>query len=221
MMRKSWLAAAIVLVSAVIVASALGDFSRDAARSAAKATSNPKAVGIKVHGQWTLQVRTPAGRVVRTERFHNELLGGSSMLSRFLDRSESVGRWQIVLQGSDQPCISTQFSQPAVCLSTEPDAYSPDIGHAFKNLAISRLGPTGGETGIRLAGTVIADRDGTISQVYTEQLPCAGTVAPSNCQTVDTVIYGRAFTYRTLASSVDVLAGQQVLATVDLTFTSA
>src|SRR5205085_384217 len=133
MKKKLSLAA---LAGAAVAAAALGAFAlaHHGSRAVAKAApADPNAVGVEVHGRWTLQVRSPAGRVVRTYRFHNDLY--------------------------------------------------PGFGSA--RIANALLGPP--------------------------------SVAPSDCDETTQNGYS-VFTSRILPSIVAVLAGQQVLVTVDLTF---
>ena len=86
------------------------------------------------------------------------------------------------------------------------------IGHTFDNLVTSTIAG-----GLRLRGNAVADNDGQISNVWTYLLHCPPSVAPSDCDETTQNGYS-VFTSRILPSIVAVLAGQQVLVTVDLTF---
>jgi hypothetical protein len=165
-----------------------------------------------VHGHWTLQVRQPNGRVVRTYRFHNDLYPsfGAGRISQILLGNVTPGSWQIYLFGPPGGMPCEQFGSPTGC-SIVKSGWS-GVGHTFDNLAQSAI-----TNGLRLRGSAIADRDGTIGNVWTYVSGCSATVAPNDCtpalSSSTTVV-----TQRVLATAVGVLAGQQVLVTVDLTF---
>jgi hypothetical protein len=208
-------AAMLVLACAAIVAAAaLGAFSRGGTATAAKAAgnANPNAVGVKVHGRWTLQVRTPAGRVVRTYRFHNDLYPGfgAGRLTQMLLGSATPGSWQIYLFGPPSSLPCTAFGSASGCSIVMPGWGG--VGATFDNLTQTSI-----SGGLRLRGNAIADRDGTIGNVWTYLAGCSPNVAPDDCSPANTNST-TVVTQRTLPTPVSVLAGQQVLVTVDLTF---
>jgi len=213
-MKRTGLVAA-VLAAALLVAAAvvLGAFAgRSTDRAASSSARDPNAVGIKVHGQWKLQVRQPNGRVVRTYRFHNDLYPafGAGRIAQMLLGSSSPGSWQIYLFGPPASMPCEQFGSPSGCSIVKPGWGG--VGATFDNLVQS---PISG--GLRLRGTAIADRDGQISNVWTYLSGCSASVAPSACDASNTSST-TVVTSRTLPTAVNLGAGQQVLVTVDLTF---
>lgn len=94
------LGAVVVVLAAAGLAVVLGAF-----QSSTHAASAPSAAAnaIKVHGQWTIQVRRPHGTVVATRRFHNDLVtDGAVTLVKLLARQNSPG-WQVRLLGTPSP----------------------------------------------------------------------------------------------------------------------
>jgi hypothetical protein len=209
--KKLSLAAAIVL-SAGLVAGC-GSASSSAGRTAhaaARPASNPNAVGVKVHGAWTLQVREPDGRLVRSLQFHNDLTNvGAGGLSSILSKEFTPGYWVIELFGSPNACLRN--SNPASCDISEPQGQGVN-GPATKNLVLTNVG-----SGVRLKGSTTTDQNGSITIVWTVLTFCAKTVAVADCNSTNVAGFSQ-ITARTLPSVVNVQAGQQVLATVDLTF---
>jgi hypothetical protein len=213
-MKRTWLVAgAIAAAAALAVAAAFGALAARSTHSAAAAAQkNPNAVAIKVHGRWTLQVRQPSGRIVRTYRFHNDLYPafGAGRISQMLLGSSTPGTWQIYLFGAPGSMPCSAFGSQTGCSIVK--AGWGGVGHAFDNLVQSSI-----SGGLRLKGSAIADNDGQITNVWTYLSGCSASVAASDCDqsasSSTTVV-----TQRALATTVSVLAGQQVLVTVDLTF---
>lgn len=213
MVRKISLVALAAVVVALGAASALGAFSRGGGTptAAAKAPSKVDQVAVKLHGRWTLQVRTPAGRVVRTYRFHNDLFNpfGAGELTSSLTGSVTNGPWQVLLAGSPQACSTSGL--PSSCGIAEPGAEPAGFqGDTTYNLTKTTI-----SGGFRLRGTVVADQAGSIGTVQTYLSHCVKTVAAADCHGDNG--WSRV-TQRVLPSLVSVEAGQQILATVDITF---
>jgi hypothetical protein len=60
----------------------------------------PMTTGIKVNGDWTIEVRNPGGDLVTRRTFTNHLFqDGGSMLASILARTVAPGRWQVILLG--------------------------------------------------------------------------------------------------------------------------
>jgi hypothetical protein len=216
-MGKTLSFAAVVVLSAGLVAGC-GSASSSVGQTAkaARPASNPNAVGVKVHGAWTLEVRDADGRVVRNLQFHNDLTTtGISGLSTLLSQTYTPGYWVIELFGSPNACLRSGVA--SACDIVEPRGDGVN-GHATKNLVVTKI-PNGSFnfSGIRLKGSAVADQDGSITTVWTMLTGCATTVAVSGCD-APTHNYLSQITSRTLPSVVNVQAGQQVLTTVDLTF---
>src|SRR5438046_2593891 len=168
-----------VVVAAVVVAAAFGAFTHAGSRAAAKAApANPNKVGVKVHGHWTLQVRSPSGRVVRTYRFHNDLASpfAQGQLTQNLTAGVTTGPWQVLLQGSPSPCQISTFTGQSCGIAevgAEPAGFQGD--NTF-NLTKSNI-----TNGFRLRGSVVVDNDGTITTVHTYLSHCVSSVAAADC----------------------------------------
>jgi hypothetical protein len=210
-MKKVSLAAILAVVIAILLAAAFGAFGGKGHAVAAKA-GTPFATGVTVHGHWTLQVRSSSGRVLRTYRFHNDLSTpfAQGELARNLIGSSAAGPWQVLLQGSPSPCTISSFTGQSCGIAevgAEPAGFQGDNTY---NLTKSII--TGG---FRLQGSVIVDAAGTITTVHTYLSHCVSSVAPADCHGDNG--WSRV-TQRVLPSAISVGPGQQVLATVDITF---
>ena len=215
-MKKYLVAGAAALAAIVLIAlAAFGAFGKSSllAKSAPAANAN----AITVHGRWTIEVKTPAGKRVSIRRFENalQLPYGSAVLSAFLARSNSPGAWSIVLDGSNPPCSQdgTATGTPVFCLISE--SFDTDTQPwIFKTVTVDN--PTSGANANSLVvrAAIDATRDGSVETVRTlvdkcdwnAASPCSGT---SN---------NEPFTFKTLGSAVDVKDGQQILTTVVISF---
>ena len=209
-MKKVSLAAILAAVIAVLLAAAFGVFGGQSHAVAAKAGA-PAANGVTIHGRWTLQVRASSGRVLRTYRFHNDLFTpfGQSELTSSLIGVATNGPWQVLLAGSPQACNSG-FGVTSCGIAeagAEPAGFQGDTTYNLTKSSISG--------GFRLQGSVIVDATGTITTVQTYLSHCAKTVAAADCHGDNG--WSRV-TQRVLPSAISVATGQQVLATVDITF---
>src|SRR6266576_1509902 len=102
-----------------------------------RTSSNPNIVGLKVHGEWRIEVRQPDGRLVRSLEFHNDLTYiGKSVLANVLAKTYTPGYWIVELFGSPDPCVSGGY--PAACDITEPQGNGAS-GRVSKNLVVSTL----------------------------------------------------------------------------------
>ena len=104
-MKKYFVAGAAALAAIVLIAlGAFGGKTSLLSKGAPAANAN----AITVHGRWTIEVKTPAGKRVSMRHFENalQLPYGNAVLSAFLARSNSPGAWSIVLDGSDPPCCA-------------------------------------------------------------------------------------------------------------------
>jgi hypothetical protein len=216
--KKFSLAAVVVLFAGLVTScSSLSSSAAHPAQAAARSAPNPNIVGVKVHGAWTLEVREKDGRLVRSLQFHNDLTtSGMGALTSILSREFSPNYWVIELFGSPDACLRNAVA--SACDIAEPQGDGVN-GHATKNLVVTKLPGTQQSTfsGIRLKGSAVADQNGSITTVWTDLVYCATTVAVANCNATTQAGFSQV-TSRTLPSVVNVLAGQQVLATVDLTF---
>lgn len=204
-MRSKGLAAVgaivVLALAAVAVAALTGAFRT--AHASASGASRPDA--IKVHGAWTLEVRQQ-GRLVRRVQFHNELTN-PAVLARLLTGQGSVGQWSIGI--GNQVC-----GTPATPLYCWNDQGGPGGVAQTHNVTVTT--PTSGpdQDKIVLKGHFDVGVDGTINLVNSGLRECPASVAPSTtCSGGDWVL-----TQRSLATGVPVVAGQQVLETVKISF---
>jgi hypothetical protein len=196
----------VVAVTAIAAAAVLRGGSRDAAHAQ---RANRDAV--KVHGEWTIEVRTKTGAVVERRRFHNDLVpGGASALSQFLGRGKTVGRWQISMPPAGVcGAFFCNIREPGAALGVLPPA---DTG---QDLTVS-IPPTGVDAGkLVLHGTVAATSVGAVTSVNTLVQECSladGTGA--DCAPMGYVT----FSARVLGTPIAVQPTQQIAATVRFSF---
>ena len=216
MSRTRLVLAGVALAAAVGlgVAAAFGAFATGARTSAAGAGAD----GVKVHGHWTIVVRSRSGTVVGRYHFHNDFngpglgtSGGAAAFSQILSGSTAPGDWDVSIHGSGCPASNGNF-----CQMFEPDA-SPVFG-AFppdtKNLTVSA--PESGTDAFKivLQGNVVATNDGTIDRVDSGLQKCAASAAVGH----DCGVGYNSVTTRILSSPIPVGAGQTIAVTVKLSF---
>lgn len=174
--------------------------------------------GIKVHGRWTIEVREPDGSLVSRREFDNALeLTGAGALSRVLNRTETMGPWEVIIRGSltdKHPCIFSIGSSLAAGCLIVGSSWLTTSNNVFKTLQVT-LGVDG--RGLVLSGSASAQREGDIGIVSTFFWQCPATVAPGNCDHPQAQFSGR-FTGTTLASPIAVQEGQQILVEVTISF---
>lgn len=214
----------IAVVTALVIAAALGVFTHGQTATATHASTD----GVKVHGQWTILVRDKSGKIVSRHNFHNEFLSlgdiatsgpecgqcGDNAISTILSGQMVAGDWSITIFGN---ACSGGFTQ---CRLYEPDEDVSALAGGItrtNNLTVT-VPTTGPDTWkIVLHGTVSPPSDGTITGVETTVQACSsGSTPGADCGGSD--VNTRPFTDRTLAPAVDVLAGQSVDVTVKLSF---
>lgn len=231
MKARKWIylgaAVAVLLVAAAAVAAVLATSGSDgSAREAAKAVAgkggSAKTEAIKVHGQWTIEVRRSDGTLVSRRQFENALMPqGAFALSAFLSRTNSVGRWRLAVGHTSNigpsPCTDTFF-----CLIGEADDPGGGLetgSNLFKTLTVSApsgfaFPPVPDAGKLVLSGSLVAQQTSSITNVISYASQCAASNPPSTpCGTGGTL-----FTSRDLASAVNVQSGQQVLVTVKISF---
>jgi hypothetical protein len=216
-MKKFFVAGATALAAIVLIAlAAFGAFGKTSlsAKSAPAANAN----AITVHGRWTIEVKSPAGKRVSIRRFENalQLPYGSAVLAKFLARANSPGAWSIVLDGSDPPCSQdgTPTGLSVFCLISE--SFDTDTRPwIFKTVTVDA--PTSGANvnALVVRAAIDATRDGSVTSVRTLVDQCDWN-APSPCSGTQN---NQAFTFKTLDSpGVSVKDGQQILTTVVISF---
>jgi len=148
--------------------------------------------GINVHGAWTLDIRNPDGTLAKHVEFENALEpDGADYLASLLAGVDTVGVWNLTIVTSPGICGPDEL--PTGCsINTDPEG----------GLTVEVIEDSGADI-LRLSGEVVAARDGTVFEVKTRQ--------------GDPSI---AFTHKILAleDQADVVAGQQILVKVDITF---
>ena len=221
------LAGSLAVAGAVALAVMVGAFDGDSretdTRSDRSSQGNPTgstaepsalAEGIQVHGDWVIEVRNPDGSVAERREFQNALsLGGVFLLTGSLARTESPGVWGVGVRSNDaseSPCMTPD--PVSLCLIREPISSSLSSYPAthFPTLTVS-ADPSGQV--LVLQGNFDAPNDGIIRRVQT--FDCTNSpvnVDPGACNNI------RLITETTLGTPVNVIAGQQVLVTVTISF---
>ena len=220
-MSTKWVAGAVV--SLVMVALSLvltlalldsGPFGANTGKAVPAAVANDlsdgPSEGIKVHGDWVLEVRQPDGTLVQRQEFENDLTsGGANLLAEILARESNVHLWSILL--FDAYGINSPWVDPAEGWIYEEAVPGQQIG---TNVAYSLVLDTDDYGVLQLTGTITAEKDGSIAVVMTYidwKLPSGG---PSELVASG----GMNFTTAYLDPPVNVLEGQQILVTVEISF---
>src|SRR5947207_2467558 len=118
--KKLSLAAVFALFAALLTGCGSASYTGERpSRTVGQASSNPNVVGLKVHGEWRIEVRQPDGRLVRSLEYHNDLTAvGKSVLANVLAKTYTPGYWTVELFGAPDPCVSSGL--PVPCDLTEP-----------------------------------------------------------------------------------------------------
>ena len=192
------------------------------ARNAISGPGGGPTEGITVHGHWTIEVREPDGKLVSRSEFENAFLNPRAM-ARIMARQISVGSWEVILypaSGGTKACPPTGVTVfLGGCRVVEGNSALTD-SNVFKTLTLSV--PTSGTNANKLvlSGTATAQQDGSVGFVETRFYECTPSTAPSTpCVSGATgATLLNIFTQTTLASPVNVVNGQQILATVVISF---
>ena len=210
----------LVVVTALAAATALGAFTHGGEGTA----TGSGASNVKVHGQWTIVVRTKSGRIVSRHNFHNDFItgdeNGDQAFATILSGEATAGDWLVSLKGSScdvYACILAAADQ------TKGQLETGFPGHIIANdLTVGAGGPDA--TDIVLSGSGPAPLDGSISEVGTFLEACPnGFPAGKDCwlnnpSSPPTGYHFNAITDRVLPSPISVLAGQSVQVTVTISF---
>lgn len=173
--------------------------------------------GIKVHGHWTIEVRNADGTVAEVRDFENALTSsGSAALSNFLGRTRSVGGWLITLYGGGPVTTGAFQTGPGIYqgIISEIGGQDANSGPGYFATLTVNAPSTGVNAGkLVLSGTATAQLDGDIRVVSTSVTALPNTQVPA-------AAYGGlySFTSTNLAAPITLLAGQQVLVTVVISF---
>ncbi|MDP3062926.1 MAG: hypothetical protein Q8O40_06925 [Chloroflexota bacterium] len=205
--------------SAAAQSSSAGPTAAPAAQEPEVAPPGGPSEGIKVHGEWTIEVREPDGALVSRTEFENALTySGKTTLAWFLSRQWAVGQWFVRIEGSPLfPCLPASSSPSSSCYLAETTSGRTG-SNVFKTLTLDT--PTEGSDQYKMvmSGNFTDQVSTSISAVQTFVYACPPTVTPaSNCESVPGA-FDREFTWTVLSSPVAVSVGQQVLLTVKLSF---
>jgi hypothetical protein len=171
---------------------------------------------IKVHGHWTIDVRNPDGTLVTHREFENGLVGAAT-LAQILARQKTPGAWAIFLNGDVCNGPPGPQGNTGACVITEQSTLSTSFGDAavFFTLTVD-MGSGATASALVLNGNATAVRAGAINSVTTYNEPCNSTLSPVACRTAPSGI--TPITSTTLASPVNVAAGQIVQVSVVISF---
>jgi hypothetical protein len=215
-MKKYFVAGAAALAAIVLIAlAAFGAFGQTSL--VAKSSPAANANAIKVHGRWTIEVKSPAGKRVSIRRFENalNLPYGNAVLAKFLARASSPGAWSIVLNSSNPPCSQdgTPTGASVFCLISE--SFDTDTQPwIFKTVTVDAPSSGANANALVVRAAINATRDGSVAYVETLVDKCDWN-APAPCSGTSS---NQPFTSKVLATPVDVKEGQQILTTVVISF---
>jgi len=186
--------------------------------AAGAATAEETVEGVKVHGHWTIEVRDEHGTVVEHREFENALQTlGSEMLTKLFARQETFGDWEIRTTSAAGLEVCEEPAGMATTLCYIPEPTSPKTqNNAFKNLTLA-VAPAF-PWKLTFSGNFVAQRTGEVSGVALAQFACSSATAPDDCPGNPAIVDVAVVTNTNLAVSVAVTAGQQVLVTVELSF---
>ena len=189
--------------------------------SMALGTLDPSASseGFKVHGHWTIEVRNSDGSLASRQEFDNALqTSGKNVLIQTLGRLRTIGRWQVFLEsaGGVDPCLDADGTPVTSCRiaeSTDPSTNN----FVFKTLTVTVDPPPPIPDKLLLSGSANPHRDGSIRRVRVIVETCPTIRSSQDCASnLSNQVW--VLTSTTLPSPIEVLAGQQVLATVVISF---
>lgn len=159
--------------------------------------------GISVRGHWVIEVRNPDGTLDRREEFDNALMDEGSALHTLLTTHRWFAGWTITLAGGT---TVFEIEEP-----TEARPSGTQVGQKTWSLTATPVDESPGGKMTRLAGSVIVPQAVSLGRVSTYLNLCA---VPS-CTVPD---FAKVLTIHDLPQDIPVLAGQQVLVTVEISF---
>ena len=185
-------------------------------------SNGPSHQGVKVHGNWTIEVRNPDGSLATHREFENSYItsiggGADGALPLFLGRQYSVGQWAVLLVGT----ICGDSAHPTVCSVQEP-GYPTNPSCCFNTLTLG-LPSSGANAGkLVLAGNVTALLSGNIIGVQTTVTTCpfasAGCAFVNNSTGTNSVSFTSFDLTSPPSTPVAVSAGQIVQVQVVVSF---
>ncbi|NNE11935.1 MAG: hypothetical protein HKN41_06765 [Ilumatobacter sp.] len=181
--------------------------------------------GIRVHGDWTIEILDEDGTSDRRLQFSNALsdLGADALVS-VLTRQQVVGPWEIYLNGAPAPCVNSVGS-PVACIGVESGNGMVEAGeNVFDTLDVTVLPGT-----IRLLTTVTIQADSALDEAQTFMRTCDPDRTPEQCFAGSSDF--SLFTFKDLTQldvdgdgnpdgPIDVTTGQVVQIAVDISFSS-
>lgn len=197
------------MVAAILVLSALG----------VVAPFAQQREGIKVHGDWVIEVRNSDGSLAQRHEFKNALVAseGDRALAFLLSRGYSAGRWQVVLWPESDPTgICQAGTLPTYCTVTENYPGAVPASTKFYTLQV-RNPLTNPNPTVELTGTATAGRTGDIKTVEAVMELCSPTTSPTECINASGGVFYR-LTRRVLPTAINVTAGQILQIKVVLSF---
>ena len=162
--------------------------------------------GIKVHGQWTIDVRNADGTLASHNEFENACWECGNALSLMMTRQLTPWQWGVLLTSytvastTGGPCRNPNTLTPFYC-SVQEGTSGNNNGQTFLTLTVSSTAD--GRT--HLAGNFTASFDGSINLVHSTVVPIDGSQAWR-------------FSERFLPTPIQVAAGQRVYVTVSFSF---
>lgn len=182
--------------------------------------------GIKVHGNWTIEVRAADGTLIERHQFPNAFEStGQPPLAMVLAGNRSPGPWTIRLAGSSLPGSSACLigSNPTSCDLVEPPYTTTPAGTTFEFVTLKRTVPASGTDAgkLVLAGTATAQRDGDIGRVHSIIGTCPATTPPATPCVKGVPGYESAFFSAAQVGPYPLKAGQIIQVTVVISFSAS
>jgi len=161
--------------------------------------------GIKVHGDWIIEIKSPDGKVLQRHEFANAVSGGGpNALANLLARNLVVSLWRVAAYSTNANlCNNSTYS---FCYIEEPASLASG-GSVVKTLTVAVV-----NRALVLSGTFTATSDTPIYMVGTSFSYCPSSSPACSGPSVT------AFTEKMLDSPISVLSGQLVAITVRISF---
>lgn len=183
-------------------------------------TGDAASAAIQVSGHWTIEVREPDGTLVSRHEFDNALSQfGDDLISKVLAGDVTAGLWVVILD-SEEAFLNIEGNPWGLCWIVESSYPEDDIGtHIFRTLTVTATDV------LSFSGAATAEADGEIGEVATGLSCCNANETPIGC--ISTVVpqpivpsanYWQNLTETTLIPMISVVAGQQILVEVVISF---
>ena len=177
--------------------------------------------GIKVHGEWTIEVRNPDGTVAARREFQNAYLAGSVILPRLLGRQISPGPWVVTLGDSTgsnpQACATATKNDRCGLYEGASGVVLSGVATASTTLSVSVVAV--GQRRLLLSGSFTASAAANINEASTSLTTCPATTAPAtSCSPQGAPILSFSTTAQGAFQPVSVVPGQIVQVTVAFSF---